>query len=188
MYILEIERLIRKALLCLTQVTYCLGNVKVLTPHAVLVVPRHLQKGAIVAINSISGTSRISSLADLWAEKIQANKEAKGGSRQDAVSVSEEGKIRVNNPAAAKVANAQAAEETDNEDEFTRQIKQLQKQLKLIMDQIAKIKASGMSDEMKAQQMMALNAQAVQIQGQITKVLAQQASAAKKNGGVSATA
>jgi len=102
--------------------------------------------------------------------------------------VSEEGKIRVNNPAAAKVANAQAAEETDNEDEFTRQIKQLQKQLKLIMDQIAKIKASGMSDEMKAQQMMALNAQAVQIQGQITKVLAQQASAAKKNGGVSATA
>ena len=141
-----------------------------------------------MAINSISGTSRTSSLADLWAEKIQANKDAKNATGQDAVSVTEEGKIRINNPAATKVSNAQAAEGTDNEDEFTRQIKELQKQLKLIMDQIAKVKASGMSDEMKAQQMMALNAQAVQIQGQITKVLAEQASALKKNGGVSTTA
>ena len=54
------------------------------------------------------------------------------------------------------------------------------------MDQIAKVKASGMSDEMKAQQLLALNGQAVQIQGQIAQVMAQQARAAK--GGVSTTA
>ena len=139
-----------------------------------------------MAVNSISGTSRIGSLADLWAEKIQANKEAKNASGQDAVSVTAEGRIRVNTPGANKVANAQAAEETDNEDEYTRQIKELQKQLKRIMDQIAKVKASGMSAEMKAQQVMALNAQAVQIQGQISHLLAEQARAAQ--GGVSATA
>ena len=139
-----------------------------------------------MAINSISGTSRISSLADLWAEKIQANKEAKNASGQDAVSVTAEGKIRVNNPGATKVGNAQATEETDNDDEYTRQIKELQKQLKRIMDQIAKVKASGMSEEMKAQQLLALNAQAVQIQDQIAQVMVQQARAAK--GGVSTTA
>ncbi|MEN4920131.1 FlxA-like family protein [Achromobacter spanius] len=139
-----------------------------------------------MAINSISGTSRIGSLADMWAEKIQANKEAKNASGQDAVSVTAEGKIRVNNPASSKVANSQATEETDNDDEYTRQIKELQKQLKRIMDQIAKVKASGMSAEMKAQQVMALNAQAVQIQGQISHLLAEQARAAQ--GGVSATA
>ena len=140
-----------------------------------------------MAINSISGTSRISSLADLWAEKIQANKEAKNASGQDAVSVTAEGKIRVNNPGATNVGKAQAAEETDNDDEYTRQIKELQKQLKRIMDQIAKVKASGMSAEMKAQQIMALNAQAVQIQGQISHLLAKQAQAAKQ-AGVSAQA
>lgn len=140
-----------------------------------------------MAINSISGTSRIGSLADLWAEKIQANKEAKNASEQDAVSVTADGRIRVNNPGATKVGNAKAAEETGNEDEYTRQIKELQKQLKRIMDQIAKVRASGMSAEMKAQQIMALNAQAVQIQGQISQLLAKQAQAAKK-AGVSASA
>ncbi|KRC84545.1 hypothetical protein D3C87_638200 [compost metagenome] len=139
-----------------------------------------------MAINSISGTSRIGSLADLWAEKIQANKEARNASGQEAVSVSADGKVRINNPAGMKVASAEAPEASDNDDEYTRQIKELQKQLKRIMDQIAKVKASGMSAEMKAQQVMALNAQAVQIQGQIAQVLAQQARAAQ--GGVSATA
>ena len=139
-----------------------------------------------MGINSISGTSRIGSLADMWAERIQANKEAKNASGQDAVSVTAEGKIRVNNPASSKVATSQATEETDNDDAYTRQIKALQKQLKQIMDQIARVKASGMSDEMKAQQMLALNTQAVQIQNQISQVLAQQARAAQ--GGVSTTA
>lgn len=55
------------------------------------------------------------------------------------------------------------------------------------MDQIAKVKASGMSDEMKAQQLLALNAQAVQIQGQIAQVMSQQARAAKSSG-ISTTA
>lgn len=144
-----------------------------------------------MAINSISGTSRIGSLADLWAEKIQANKEAKNAAGQDSVSVTAEGKVRVNNPAGMKVATAQATEETDNEDEYSRQIKELQKQLKRIMDQIAKVRASGMSAEMKAQQITALNAQAVQIQGQIAQILAQQARAAQggsSQGGVSAKA
>lgn len=140
-----------------------------------------------MAINSISGTSRIGSLADLWAEKIQANKEAKNASGQDAVSVTAEGRIRVNTPGANKVATAKATEETDNEDEYTRQIKELQKQLKRIMDQIAKVKASGMSAEMKAQQVMALNAQAVQVQGQIAQVLAMQARAAQSSGGSQGT-
>lgn len=139
-----------------------------------------------MAINSISGTSRVGSLADLWAEKIQANKEARNASGQEAVSVTADGKVRINNPAGMKVASAEAPEASDNDDEYTRQIKELQKQLKRIMDQIAKVKASGMSAEMKAQQVMALNAQAVQIQGQIAQVLAQQARAAQ--GGVSATA
>jgi len=135
-----------------------------------------------MAINSLSGTSRISSLAALWAEKIQANKEAKNASEQDAVSVTTDGTIRVNNPGGTKVGKAKAAEETGNEDEYTRQIKELQKQLKRIMDQIAKVKASGMSAEMKAQQIMALNAQTVQIQSQISQLLAKQAQAAKKAG------
>jgi len=140
-----------------------------------------------MATNPISGVSRINSMADLWAERIQANKEAKSAAGGEAVSVSDEGKIRVNAPGASKVNAAKASEETDNDDEYTRQIKALQKQLKQIMDQIARIKASGMSDEMKAQQLVALNAQAVQIQNQIAQVLAQQARAAQRNG-VSATA
>lgn len=140
-----------------------------------------------MAINSISGTSSIGSLADLWAEKIQASKEAKNAAGQDATSLTADGKVRINNPAGMKVADTQAAEETDNDDEYTRQIKELQKQLKRIMDQIAKVKASGMSAEMKAQQVLALNAQAVQIQGQIAQVMAQQARAGQ-GGGVSATA
>lgn len=136
-----------------------------------------------MAISSISGVSRINSMADLWAERIQANKEAKAATGDEAVSVSEDGKIRVSAPAGMKVGAAAATEETDNDDEFTRQIKALQKQLKRVMDQIAKVKASGMSDEMKAQQLMALNAQAVQIQGQIAQVMAQQAQAAQSSGG-----
>lgn len=140
-----------------------------------------------MAINSISGTSRTGSIAELWAEKIQANKEARNASGQEATSLSPEGKVRINNPAGMTVGSAPATEETDNDDEYTRQIKELQKQLKRVMDQIAKVRASGMSDEMKAQQLLALNAQAVQIQGQIAQVMAQQARAAQ-GGGVSTTA
>ncbi|ASC66146.1 MULTISPECIES: FlxA-like family protein [Achromobacter] len=139
-----------------------------------------------MAINSISGTSRINSLADLWAEKIQANKEARNAQSSEASVSNEDGRIRVSNPGGMKVGGAQAAEETDNDDEFTRQIKELQKQLKRVMEQIARVKASGMSAEMKAQQLQALNAQALQIQAQIAQVMAQQARAMK--GGVSATA
>lgn len=141
-----------------------------------------------MAINSISGTSRIGSLADLWAERIQANKEAKAATNESSTTVTADGKIRVNNAGSMKVGGAQAAESTDNDDEFTRQIKELQKQLKRVMDQIAKVKSSGMSAEMKAQQLQALNAQAVQIQGQIAQVMAQQAKAAQGGGGVSAKA
>lgn len=140
-----------------------------------------------MAINSIGGTSRIGSLAELWAQKIQANKEAKESAGAEATTVTPDGKIRVNNAGAMGIGGATASEETDNDDEFTRQIKMLQKQLKRIMDQIAKVQASGMSDEMKAQQLQSLNAQAMQIQGQIQQVLIQQAKAAMTSG-VSATA
>ncbi|MGB3431081.1 FlxA-like family protein [Achromobacter sp.] len=142
-----------------------------------------------MAINPINGISRATTLADMWAEKIQANKEAKNASGEEAGTVSTDGKIRVNNPGGLKVGGAQAAKETEdssNDDAYTRQIKELQKQLKRVMDQIAKVKASGMPAEMKAQQMMALNAQAMQIQQQITAVMDKQARAMQ--GGVSATA
>ncbi|MFD4841163.1 FlxA-like family protein [Achromobacter sp. NPDC058515] len=140
-----------------------------------------------MATNPISGISRTNSLADLWAERIQANKEARNSTSQEATSLTADGKVRINNPGGMAAASAAATEETDNDDEYTRQIKELQKQLKRIMDQIAKVKASGMPAEMKAQQVLALNAQAVQIQGQIAQVMAQQARASQ-GGGVSATA
>ena len=142
-----------------------------------------------MAIDPISGNSRINSLADLWAQKIRANKEAKSASDAETSTVSADGKIRVNNPGGLKMGNVQEAKETEdssNDDAYTRQIKELQKQLKRVMDQIAKVKASGMPAEMKAQQLMALNAQAMQIQQQITAVMEKQAQAIKR--GVSATA
>lgn len=134
----------------------------------------------------ISGISRATPLADLWAERIQANKEARPAAGGEASTLGADGKIRVNSPGGLKVAGANASEETDNDDEYTRQIKELQKQLKRVMDQIAKVKASGMSDEMKAQQLLALNGQAMQIQGQIAQVMSQQARASQ--GGISTTA
>ncbi|KGD95288.1 hypothetical protein JL37_11450 [Achromobacter sp. RTa] len=142
-----------------------------------------------MAIDPISGNSRVNSLADLWAQKIQANKEARSASGMEASTVSADGKIRVDNPGGLKVGNTQAAKETEdssNDDAYTRQIKELQKQLKRVMDQIAKAQASAMPAEMKAQQLMALNAQAMQIQRQITEVMDQQARA--MGGGVSARA
>ena len=142
-----------------------------------------------MAIDPISGSSRVNSLADLWAQKIRANKEAKSASDAEASTVSADGKIRVNNPGGLKMGKVQEAKETEdssNDDAYTRQIKELQKQLKRVMDQIAKVKASGMPAEMKAQQLMALNAQAMQIQQQITAVMEKQAQAMKR--GVSATA
>ena len=139
-----------------------------------------------MATTPINGMSRNNPLADLWAERIQANKEAKPADGE-ASTLGPDGKIRLGSAGGLKVGEASASEETDNDDEYTRQIKALQKQLKRVMDQIAKVKASGMSDEMKAQQLLALNAQAVQIQGQIAQVMSQQARAAKSSG-ISTTA
>ncbi|WAI85565.1 MULTISPECIES: FlxA-like family protein [Achromobacter] len=139
-----------------------------------------------MAINSIGGTSRIGSLAELWAQKIQANKESKEGADAQATTLTPDGKIRVGAAGAMAVGGSQAAEESSNEDDFARQIKELQKQLKRVMDQIAKVNASGMSAEMKAQQLQALNGQAMQIQGQIVQVMVKQAQAAQ--GSVSTTA
>ncbi|HEY9272508.1 MULTISPECIES: hypothetical protein [Achromobacter] len=142
-----------------------------------------------MAIDPISGSSRVNSLADLWAQRIQANKEAKSASDSESSTVSADGKIRINNPGGLKLGNVQAAKEVEdssNDDAYTRQIKELQKQLKRVMDQIAQVKASGMPAEMKAQQLMALNAQAMQIQQQITEVMEQQAQAMQR--GVSARA
>lgn len=136
-----------------------------------------------MAIDSIRGTSRIGSMADLWAQKIQANKEAKAG--DPGVSVTPDGKIRVNNAGAMKVGQAQETESSDNDDQYTRQIKELQRQLKRVMEQMARVRASNASAEQKATQLQALNVQAMQIMGMIQQVMAEQA---KANGGVSATA
>ncbi|QQB37735.1 FlxA-like family protein [Achromobacter deleyi] len=133
-----------------------------------------------MAIDSISGTSRIGSMADLWAQKIQANKEAKDAKAGDpGVSVTPDGKIRVNNAGAMKVGQTQETESSDNDDSYTRQIKELQRQLKRIMEQIERVRASNASAEQKATQIQALNAQAVQVMGQIQKVMELQAKAAQ---------
>ncbi|MFY4257804.1 hypothetical protein ACOTCG_09415 [Achromobacter xylosoxidans] len=140
-----------------------------------------------MAIDSISGTSRIGSLADLWAQKIRANKEAKEDNQ--GVTVTPDGKIRVTNPGATKVGQAQETESSDNDDQYTRQIKELQRQLKRVMEQMERVRASNASAEQKATQLQALNAQAMQIMGLIQQVMAEQAKAmAKATGGVSATA
>ncbi|MCV6905141.1 MAG: hypothetical protein NTT76_20740, partial [Achromobacter xylosoxidans] len=61
-----------------------------------------------MAIDSISGTSRIGSLADLWAQKIRANKEAKEDKAGDpGVTVTPDGKIRVTNAGTMKVGQAE---------------------------------------------------------------------------------
>ena len=130
-----------------------------------------------MAINSLGGTSRIGNMQDLWAQKIQANKEAKESG--DSVTVTPDGKIRVNSASAMKVGNAQETESTDNDDSYTRQIKELQRQLKRIMEQIERVRASNASAEQKATQITALNAQAVQVMGQIQKVMDLQAKAAQ---------
>jgi len=150
-----------------------------------------------LAIDSISGNAR-TALYDLWAQKIQAEKDAKRGSQdesgsQETVAVSATGALRVNAKGAGggpSVGGAQETSSSDNEDEYTRQIKELQRQLKRIQQQIAKVQSSGLPAEQKAQQIQALNAQAVQIMGQIQKIMAMQAkaAAAAAGGGISATA
>lgn len=143
-----------------------------------------------MAIDSISGTSRIGSMADLWAQKIQANKEARDAKAGDpGITVTPDGKIRVTNAGAMKVGQAEETESSDNDDHYTRQIKELQRQLKRVMEQMERVRASNASAEQKATQLQALNAQAMQIMGMIQQVMAEQAKAmAKANGGVSATA
>ena len=142
-----------------------------------------------MAINSIGGTSRIGSIADLWAQKIQANKEAKDAKDDSqGVTVTPDGKIRVSNAGAMKVGQAQETESSENDDTYTRQIKELQRQLKRVMEQMERVRASNASAEQKATQLQALNAQAIQIMGQIQQVMAEQIKAAAKAGGVSATA
>lgn len=142
-----------------------------------------------MAINSIGGTSRIGSIADLWAQKIQANKEAKDAKDDSqGVTVTPDGKIRVSNPGAMNVGQSKETESSDNDDTYTRQIKELQRQLKRVMEQMERVRASNASAEQKATQLQALNAQAIQIMGQIQQVMAEQIKAAAKAGGVSATA
>ncbi|CAB3629717.1 MAG: FlxA-like family protein [Achromobacter sp.] len=143
-----------------------------------------------MAIDSISGTSRIGSMADLWAQKIQANKEAKDAKAGDpGVSVTPDGKIRVNSAGATKVGQTQETESSENDDYYTQVIKELQRQLKRVMEQIARVRDSNASAEQKATQMQALNGQAQQIMGQIQKVMTEKIKAmAKATGGVSATA
>lgn len=130
-----------------------------------------------MAIDSLGGTSRLGNMQDLWAQRIQANKEAKESG--SSVTVSPDGQIRVKNPGAKAVGGAQETESSDNDDTYTRQIKELQRQLKRIMDQIARVRASNASAEQKATQISALNAQAVQVMGQIQKVMDLQVKAAQ---------
>ncbi|MBB1628420.1 FlxA-like family protein [Achromobacter sp. UMC71] len=140
-----------------------------------------------MAIDPLNGNSRIANMADLWAQKIRANKEAKDTANSTAVAP--DGKIRVTNAKGMKVGQTEEPESSENDDHYTRQIKELQRQLKRVMEQIARVRDSNASAEQKATQMQTLNGQAVQIMNQIQQVLAAKAKAmAKATGGVAATA
>ena len=67
-----------------------------------------------MATTPINGISRNNPLADLWAERIQANKEAKSATGGDATSLTADGKVRVNAPGGMNVGATSASEETDN--------------------------------------------------------------------------
>lgn len=100
-----------------------------------------------MAISPISGGGA-SGLFEMYAQKIKANQSATSANK--------------------------ASESTENEDDYTRILKELQRQLRIVMEQIRRVQASNASAEQKAQQVQMLNTQAVAIQGQIQKVLAAQ--------------
>ena len=137
-----------------------------------------------MAINPIGSTSN-NAMFDLWNQKIRANREDKSADGSDPVTISADGKLRLNgeqsglNGSNKKAEEAADLEPKEDDDIYTRQIKQLLRQLSKVMEQIRKIEASSMPAEQKSEQLQSLNSQATQIMGQIQKVLIAKAKAAK---------
>ena len=82
---------------------------------------------------------------------------------------------------AGKLPATPAAAPADSEtssDPTTQMLKQLQDQLRQIMDQIKRLQASSVSDEQKMPMLQSLNAEAATIQGQIEALMQKQMQAA----------
>ncbi len=112
-----------------------------------------------MAISSIS-SGGTSGLFEMYAEKIKAGKSG--------------------------VPVGQTTESKDTDSDYTKMMKELQRQLRVVMQQIRRVQASNASAEQKAAQLGALNTQAASIQGQIQKLMAAQMKALQMQSGATA--
>ena len=113
-------------------------------------------------IDPINGSSH-SSMLDLWAQKIRANKEAKeAASTADPADPS--ASVRVNGGKLGSVAQSQESASAEPEDEYTRTLKQLYAQLARVMQQLKEAQNADLPSEQKLDQIQTLNTQAVNIQ------------------------
>ena len=125
-------------------------------------------------IDPINGSSH-SSMLDLWAQKIRANKEAKEAASTADPSAS----VRVNGGKLGSVAQRESAS-AEPEDEYTRTLKQLYAQLARVMQQLKEAQNADLPSEQKLDQIQTLNTQAVNIQGMIAKVQSEQMKSAER--------
>ena len=129
-------------------------------------------------IDPINGSSH-SSMLDLWAQKIRANKEAKeAASTADPADPS--ASVRVNGGKLGSVAQSQESASAEPEDEYTRTLKQLYAQLARVMQQLKEAQNADLPSEQKLDQIQTLNTQAVNIQGMIAKVQSEQMKSAER--------
>lgn len=126
-------------------------------------------------IDPINGSSH-SSMLDLWAQKIRANKEAKEAASTADPSAS----VRVNGGKLGGVAQSQESASAEPEDEYTRTLKQLYAQLARVMQQLKEAQNADLPSEQKLDQIQTLNTQAVNIQGMIAKVQSEQMKSAER--------
>ncbi|CZZ91954.1 Uncharacterised protein [Bordetella ansorpii] len=98
--------------------------------------------------------------------------------------------LATSNPYAGASAGARpagrAGAATDSQDDTDKAIAQLQRQLERLMQQIKRVEASQATDEQKATQLQALNAQATALQGQIQTLQNQKLQAASTQQGITA--
>ncbi|KCB50810.1 hypothetical protein ACLQ8Z_07405 [Bordetella hinzii] len=70
--------------------------------------------------------------------------------------------------------SAPAASSGKSESAVQQTLRELQKQLRLVLQQMERVRNSNATAEQKAQQLQALNSQAAALQGQIQKILQEQ--------------
>ncbi|AZY48437.1 hypothetical protein C0J09_04335 [Bordetella avium] len=84
-------------------------------------------------------------------------------------------------PYAGRLSGNKAdAQETGNEPTWQKVLRDLQRQLQMVMQQMERVRASSAAPEQKLQQLQALNNQAATIQAQIQKTLLAQAEQMRK--------